>query len=140
MVVGGTGEAQRGLKGELQPLKNLTFSAQQVTKFMIHCVVLSWHGQLCALIAPGAIPGSSGTSLKEENHASFWWLELLPGKRVTEAQEPPLKITRGCAIYLEQIYEKCVAGESLSPERNVLASWVATVTFCVALIQYHIPE
>jgi len=107
---------------------------------MVNGAVLCLHGQLRALTAPGAISGSSGTSLKEENHASFWWLELLQGKRVTEAQDPPLKITRGYSIYLEQIYEKCGPRDSPCPESNVLASWVATVTFCVALVQYHLPE
>lgn len=127
-VLGGTGKAQRGLKGEHQLLKNLTLSAQWVTKFMINCVVLSLHGQLCALIVPGAITSSSGTTLKGENHASFQWLELLQGKWGTEAQEPPLKIPRGYSMYLEQIYEKCVPRDSLCPESDVLASWVATVT------------
>lgn len=31
-------------------------------------------------------------------------------------------------MYLEQIYEKCVPRDSLCPESDVLASWVATVT------------
>lgn len=70
-MVGGTGKAQRGFKGDLQPSNNLTLSAEWVTKFMISCAVLSLHGQLCAHIATSAITDSSGTSLKEENHASF---------------------------------------------------------------------
>ena len=61
---------QRSFKGELQSLKNLTLSAQQVTKLVI-CVVWSLRGQLCALIALGAITGSSGTSLKGRHRASF---------------------------------------------------------------------
>lgn len=80
MALGGTSKAQRGLKGELQPLKNLTLSAQRVPKFIINCVILSLHGQLCPFTVPSAITGSSGISLKEENHASFQWLELLQAK------------------------------------------------------------
>lgn len=137
LVVGGTGKAQRGLKGELRPSNNLSLSAEWVTKCMISCAVLSLHGQLCAHITTSAITDSFGTSLKEENHASFWWLEILQKKRkkkvshrkwgkwekwVTEAQERPLKITGDYSINLEQIYEKYMPRYTLCPEGDVLAS------------------
>lgn len=70
VALGGTCKVQRGLKGELHPLKNLTLSAQQATKLVIS-VVWSLCGQLCALIAPGTITGSSGTSPTWRNCASF---------------------------------------------------------------------
>lgn len=140
VALGGTSKAQSGLKGELQLLKNLTLSAQWVTKCIINCVVLSLHGQLCPLKVPSAITGSSGISLKAENHASLQWLELLQAKWVTDVQEPPLKIARDYSIYLKQIYEKCVPRTSLHPEselgcnndhlhgpNSVLCSWIISL-------------
>lgn len=61
VALGGTCKVQRGLKGELHPLKNLILSAQQVTRLVIS-VVWSLCGQLCALIAPGC------------NHWFIWYL------------------------------------------------------------------
>lgn len=102
MELGSTGKEQRGLQRRATALEESAFdsTAKLVTKLVMNCVVGSLPGQLCALVAPAAINGSDGTSLKGRS-TSFQWLEILQGKQGTKVLEPPLKMSR--LLHIKQI-------------------------------------